>query len=226
LTSEQVGYGRPGDSFDAAAMVIVPIRDSENILDIALIDNVGQRAFSSTRFWLGSAKKRMAWWKQLAEDRHSHVIFRQSEKTGCPLCFCVMIEHFEGVCLAKVTTDAPRLHGLLSALVPWVGIAILWRKFKLYFPKQSPRLLRSPEWPISSCLFIDQFAVHPDSMGMGLGKKLLGDAILFAQRKKTSTIELRVDKGNSRAIALYRKSGFRIIEESRSSYRLGLRVSD
>ena len=226
MTGVRVGFEPAGESLSDIAFVLTPIKDSGSILDAALLDNVGKKAFWSTRFWFGAASVRMAWWKRLSEDKHSHVIFRRSEENGQPLGFCVMIEHLDGVRLANVSTDIPRFHGLLSAGIPWVGLAMLRRRLKSCFAKDDTKVLRVSDWMTSRCLFIDQFAVHPESMGMGLGRKLLNDAVLLARKKKMSTIELRVDKANSRAISLYFKNDFQVIDESRTSYRLGLRISD
>ena len=65
-------------------------------------------------------------------------------------------------------------------------------------------------------LFIDKVGILENHRGKGLGTKLLKFAFNFAKRKKLKNIELEVIEKNTRAISLYKKLGFKIIQTKKT----------
>jgi ribosomal protein S18 acetylase RimI-like enzyme len=66
-------------------------------------------------------------------------------------------------------------------------------------------------------LYIGNICVDKNSRGMGVGKFLLDNIIIYAKKKKCKKIILDVSKDNRVAINLYKKMGFEITKE-RSSF--------
>jgi len=61
-------------------------------------------------------------------------------------------------------------------------------------------------------LFIDKVGILEKHRGKGLGTKLLKFAFNVARRKKIKNIELEVIEKNIKAILLYQKLGFKIVQ--------------
>ena len=57
------------------------------------------------------------------------------------------------------------------------------------------------------------FLVHPSCRGTGLGKRLLSDAIAFSRERKYRTVMLWTVAGLPASAHLYRRAGFRKVEE-------------
>jgi ribosomal protein S18 acetylase RimI-like enzyme len=57
--------------------------------------------------------------------------------------------------------------------------------------------------------FVQRLAVLPESQGRGLGTRLLVDGLDWLRREGTYEVAVNTQKGNSAALALYHKVGFR-----------------
>ena len=85
---------------------------------------------------------------------------------------------------------------------------------------------RPAEMPLDAFLTVhpqtgdlDQLAVDPDHAGRGLGRALIAEA----KRRSPAGLTLRVNKANTRAVALYANTGFVVTGEDVSA-RSGLPV--
>lgn len=71
-------------------------------------------------------------------------------------------------------------------------------------------------------------AVEPGCQGQGIGKRLLGYVIhvaeLAGKHNQVSEIRLTVADGNQAGQTLYRKTGFRILDEDHGAYDGGQRA--
>ena len=63
-------------------------------------------------------------------------------------------------------------------------------------------------------------ALVRDYWGLGIGSVMFEEIIAAARKKGISQLELEVIEGNSRAMALYEKFGFRIVAERPNAIRL------
>ena len=68
---------------------------------------------------------------------------------------------------------------------------------------------------------ICQIAIHPELQGNNLGSQLLEEVLKDAYAKKVSVITLEVRKSNSKAISLYKKFGFEIVNVKLGYYTDG-----
>lgn len=59
---------------------------------------------------------------------------------------------------------------------------------------------------------LDKLYVHPDSQRQGIGRALLHAIQRWARLQQARRLWLQVNRGNTQAIAAYRKYGFRIVE--------------
>lgn len=59
---------------------------------------------------------------------------------------------------------------------------------------------------------LDKLYVHPDRQRQGIGAALLRAVQDWARQQQAQRLWLQVNRGNARAIAAYRKYGFRIVE--------------
>ena len=59
---------------------------------------------------------------------------------------------------------------------------------------------------------LDKLYVHPDRQRQGIGAALLRAVQDWAKQQQARRLWLQVNRGNTQAIAAYRKYGFRIIE--------------
>jgi ribosomal protein S18 acetylase RimI-like enzyme len=59
---------------------------------------------------------------------------------------------------------------------------------------------------------LDKLYVHPDHQHQGIGAALLQSARDWARQRQAHRLWLQVNRGNTQAIAAYRKYGFRIVE--------------
>ncbi len=59
---------------------------------------------------------------------------------------------------------------------------------------------------------LDKLYVHPDSQRQGIGAALLRAVASWARQQRARCLRLQVNRGNTQAIAAYRKYGFRIAE--------------
>jgi ribosomal protein S18 acetylase RimI-like enzyme len=59
---------------------------------------------------------------------------------------------------------------------------------------------------------LDKLYIHPDSQRQGIGAALLGAVQTWARQRQARRLWLQVNRGNTRAIAAYRKYGFRLVE--------------
>lgn len=64
-------------------------------------------------------------------------------------------------------------------------------------------------------LHIDSIAVLQETRGKGYGKELLRKTESVAEKKKYSSVSLSVHKNNSPAIALYEKSGYKLVNQGK-----------
>ena len=60
------------------------------------------------------------------------------------------------------------------------------------------------------------FLLHPDYRGLGIGKRLLGEALKFCRRKKYPKVFLLTTEDQEQAIAMYVKTGFVKVAERES----------
>lgn len=61
--------------------------------------------------------------------------------------------------------------------------------------------------------------VHPKFQNKGLGTNLLKYAIFKIKKKGYENVSLEVDKDNTKALKLYKKFGFEIVEKYRENYK-------
>jgi ribosomal-protein-alanine N-acetyltransferase len=73
-------------------------------------------------------------------------------------------------------------------------------------------------WFVGEELHIGNVAVRRDRQGAGIGRELLENLMREASAREASYITLEVRAGNVRAIALYRRYGFRGIAMRRHYY--------
>ena len=59
---------------------------------------------------------------------------------------------------------------------------------------------------------LDKLYVHPDHQRQGIGAALLQAVQDWARQRQARRLWLQVNRGNTQAIAAYRKYGFRIVE--------------
>ena len=59
---------------------------------------------------------------------------------------------------------------------------------------------------------LDKLYVHPDHQRQGIGAALLRAVQDWAHQRRARRLWLQVNRGNTQAIAAYRKYGFRIVE--------------
>jgi len=64
--------------------------------------------------------------------------------------------------------------------------------------------------------FIQRLAVHPDFEGRGVASSLLVDGLVWLQRRRVDDVLVNTNFDNERAIDLYRRFGFEVLEESLS----------
>ena len=72
--------------------------------------------------------------------------------------------------------------------------------------------------------FLTLIAIHPDFQGIGLGKKLLFFSISDLKQKGFKNYHLEVLKNNGKAIELYKKCGFKIIEDKNSIWLMSIEI--
>jgi ribosomal-protein-alanine N-acetyltransferase len=85
-----------------------------------------------------------------------------------------------------------------------VGIAILMR-----------------DWDELDKCYLADFGIREDYRGKGLGSSFLRKVLELVREEGFSRISLTVDTANEPAIGLYRKHGFRIVQERRHLYGEG-----
>lgn len=73
-------------------------------------------------------------------------------------------------------------------------------------------------WVIHGEAHILNIAVHPELRRLGLGRKLLTEAIDWMQGRGVYEVYLEVRKSNAAAITLYRSMGFEAIFERKNYY--------
>lgn len=73
-------------------------------------------------------------------------------------------------------------------------------------------------WFVAEELHIGNVAVRRDRQDRGVGRRLLDDLVREASTRRTSYITLEVRVSNVKAIALYRKYGFKGVAIRRSYY--------
>jgi diamine N-acetyltransferase len=56
--------------------------------------------------------------------------------------------------------------------------------------------------------FLDEVVVSPELRGLGLGRRLLGEAEAYCRRQGVGSLHLEVERRHRGAISLYRKAGF------------------
>lgn len=66
---------------------------------------------------------------------------------------------------------------------------------------------------------VERIAVHPDCRGLGYGKKLMEQMVVFAREQGVSEMTLEVRAGNLAAINLYESCGFRQEAVRKGYYR-------
>ena len=66
----------------------------------------------------------------------------------------------------------------------------------------------------NSLLFLSKIYIHPSQQGKGYGRLLLDFIKKEAQTMSLSTIQLTVNKYNSRTIEVYKRYGFELIKEA------------
>ncbi len=66
-------------------------------------------------------------------------------------------------------------------------------------------------WMILDEAHIGTIAVHPDYRRMGIGRKLLAEALLTAAREKAKQAFLEVRRSNTAALGLYISFGFEVV---------------
>ena len=66
-------------------------------------------------------------------------------------------------------------------------------------------------------LFITNVSVIKQNIGQGIAKQLIKNSIDFAQKNNINSIQLEVDKNNSKAIQLYEKMNFSLENENEQS---------
>jgi ribosomal protein S18 acetylase RimI-like enzyme len=57
--------------------------------------------------------------------------------------------------------------------------------------------------------WLEDFVVHPDHRGKGVGRALLEAAVREAERRKWSQVSVLTDPDNDRAIGMYTEAGFK-----------------
>lgn len=62
--------------------------------------------------------------------------------------------------------------------------------------------------------------VHPEFQNKGLGKNLLKYAIFKIKKKGYKNVTLQVDENNAKALKLYEKFGFEIVEKYKANHKL------
>ncbi len=72
--------------------------------------------------------------------------------------------------------------------------------------------------PRSTIARLYSIAVAPQSAGNGIGPRLLAAAETAARQHRRKTMRLEVHEHNTRAIARYEKSGYRLFDRHRSYY--------
>ena len=65
-------------------------------------------------------------------------------------------------------------------------------------------------WFIVDEAHISTLAVHPDSRGQGIGRRLLEEALIEALHRGADLVTLEVRASNQRPIDLYKKFGFQV----------------
>jgi N-acetylglutamate synthase-like GNAT family acetyltransferase len=68
------------------------------------------------------------------------------------------------------------------------------------------------------------FLLHPSVRGRGLGKKLFADALNFCRERGFRTVNLWTISELTTAAHLYRKAGFRVVEENTREFWGGVRT--
>ncbi|MBP6625411.1 MAG: GNAT family N-acetyltransferase [Chitinophagaceae bacterium] len=66
--------------------------------------------------------------------------------------------------------------------------------------------------------FITNVSVLPTYMGQGLSSSLLSNCVRYFESKQFASIELEVNKENSKAMGLYAKFNFKAIKENEDAY--------
>jgi len=74
--------------------------------------------------------------------------------------------------------------------------------------------------------FITNVSIIKDFQGLGLASILLNMCITHAKIKKVLTIRLEVNKGNNKAIELYKKHGFSVDAINENSWFMELNIID
>ncbi len=57
--------------------------------------------------------------------------------------------------------------------------------------------------------YVQRLAVHPDAQGRGLGRALVVDGLWWLRRWRVREALVNTQEGNSRAVTLYERLGFR-----------------
>lgn len=74
-------------------------------------------------------------------------------------------------------------------------------------------------WLVLDEAHIGTFAVHPDYRKLGIGRKLLAEALIGVQREGAKQAFLEVRRSNEAAQSLYRQFGFEVVGVRPRYYR-------
>ncbi|HEX4418612.1 MAG TPA: ribosomal protein S18-alanine N-acetyltransferase [Kofleriaceae bacterium] len=74
-------------------------------------------------------------------------------------------------------------------------------------------------WLVAGEIHILAIATHPDRRRAGIGAALLGHALGTGRAQGAGLATLEVRRGNTPAIALYERAGFRIVHVRRAYYQ-------
>ncbi len=98
--------------------------------------------------------------------------------------------------LNPIMKDLISVYGLFGGMKKAIGLSLLKNKTK------------------SDEIYIEAVAVSEFSRGMGIGTMLLDALFVFSKEKGCKTITLEVIDTNIRAIELYEKTGFKIVQQN------------
>ncbi len=116
-------------------------------------------------------------------------------------------------------TDGGRVTGVVTlqdAALPWYRHAswgITRRGLPPFAALRASLFLAAfhvADFPASE-LYLETMAVHPDARGAGVGGALLHHAEAEARRRGRSSVSLYCLTSNTRALALYERSGYRFV---------------
>lgn len=88
-----------------------------------------------------------------------------------------------------------------------------YRYFMAYYDGQLAGYCAAKPEVLSNSIFLSKLYVKKDYRGYGISRKMLGKLLEIAQENSMNHIWLTVNRHNGNSVSIYKKMGFKIVEE-------------